>query len=233
MNPARFLLDLQTADVIFVQKIRDFKQLRKEIGNRGGLPEMQEAEEDERANAVSAKLRLARLESNIVDYEDSMKSANERLYSGSITNEREVQALKTEHDSAKQKFDEAKQEAVNYQRASEEAQIRLEEISQKVKDIEENWGSQLDKLKKDRKEILQEITELTEERREISSKIAPEFLNRYLTLIKITKGMAVVKIHRSTCQGCNVRLPIGEISKAKSLTTLTFCSNCGRILLQE
>jgi predicted nucleic acid-binding Zn-ribbon protein len=64
------------------------------------------------------------------------------------------------------------------------------------------------------------------------SQIPEADLARYTRLFRSNRGIAIVRVDRGVCQGCAVRLPIGELTRLRSADGPIPCS-CGRALLTE
>lgn len=75
------------------------------------------------------------------------------------------------------------------------------------------------------------ITSLSSERDEVASAIDTPLLKQYEQVRKARRGVGLVEIvDNQRCGGCNVRLPIHVVQKARSGKGITRCPSCGRIL---
>ena len=54
----------------------------------------------------------------------------------------------------------------------------------------------------------------------------------YIRLFKSNNGVAIVKVNKGICQGCLVRLPIGDVDKMRSTSYPVLC-NSGRHFLTD
>ena len=77
-----------------------------------------------------------------------------------------------------------------------------------------------------------EFNKMLELRNAEASEIPDEDLARYTRLFRSNRGVAVVKVERGVCQGCAVRLPVGELTRLRNSDGPIPCS-CGRALLTE
>ena len=75
------------------------------------------------------------------------------------------------------------------------------------------------------------IAALEAERAEVASGVDAALLKQYEQVRKARRGVGLVEIiDKQRCGGCNVRLPIHVIQKARSGTGVTRCPSCGRLL---
>jgi len=72
------------------------------------------------------------------------------------------------------------------------------------------------------------------EREALAAAIDGSLLKQYDQIRAARRGVGVVEIvGNSSCGGCNVRLPIHIVQKARKGTGVTRCPSCGRILWHE
>ncbi len=231
LNIIDLLLRLQNIDREIITKKRDFKQLKSTIENAGGVNQAKIEMQEAKKVLEQSKVKVALLESDRLSHQERMTTVRARLYSGVIKNEREMQALQSEYESAKAKFEETKFGVTDLKRASLKSETKLKTIVEKIKALEIQWSQKQKKIVEDITSVAEELTSLSKRRKSISAKVPADTLNQYNKLITLKRGKAVVKIHRGTCQGCNVRLPISEIANVKLLDMPAMCSICGCILI--
>ena len=75
------------------------------------------------------------------------------------------------------------------------------------------------------------IGTLESERAEVARGVDPSLLKQYEQVRRARRGVGLVEIiDNQRCGGCNVRLPIHVIQKARGGQGVTRCPSCGRIL---
>lgn len=79
----------------------------------------------------------------------------------------------------------------------------------------------------------QNLNRNKEKRKELTTKIPRQDLERYEKLRANKNNLAVVAVKNGICQGCFVTLPPQEINEVKSSSTLVTCERCIRILYCE
>lgn len=233
VSTARFLLDLQETDQQMAMRRRAFRQLTEELDSEGGIPKLEEELEKARHRELEAKVEAARNESEAAALKEKVTKLEERLYSGSITNVRELTAIETEHNSARRELARADESIDPLKLAAEEAHQKYERLKAELAQRKEEWATRKKELTKERSRVSREYKKIGSERETATRDIPGPDLEIYNALLPRMNGVAVVKVDRGVCQGCRVRLPIGEISRIQNATGLVNCSSCGRILLSE
>lgn len=232
----RRLLDLQRVDTAI-------RQLQH---RRAHLPEQQAV--DENADILStigaeyadARERLeqltraqSRYEGEIATVESRRKSEEGRMYSGLITSEKELQALRAEISSLRQRKGELEDSLLEVMQESED----LESVVATLKERHAELTGKVAELERDRDHAAADIdAELVESRRErdaLAQEIPAEIREYYEELRDRKEGLAVAELVGRTCQGCRLALTAVEYEEAheRARGGLARCEQCGRILV--
>ena len=233
MSSARSLLELQETDQQLALRRRAYRQLCEELDSEGGLPALREAVEKARMRELEAKVEAARNESEAASLKERVTKLEERLYGGSITNVRELTAIETEHNTARREYARVEEAISPSKSAAEDAHQAYERLKAELAQREQEWAQRKSELTKDRSRIGREYKQMGTVRESATEGIPPSDLEVYNALLPRMGGVAVVRVDRGVCQGCRVRLPMGELARMQSATGLVNCSSCGRILLAE
>jgi predicted nucleic acid-binding Zn-ribbon protein len=197
------------------------------------VPGLRDAVEKARIRELEAKVEAARNESEAAALKEKVTKLEERLYSGSITNVRELTAIETEHNAARREHARVEESIAPSRSTAEEAHQELERLKAELAQRETDWAQRKVELTKERARIGREYKKMGAERESATEGIPRPDLEVYNALLPRMGGVAVVRVDRGVCQGCRVRLPIGEIARMQTATGLVNCSSCGRILLAE
>lgn len=233
MSTARSLLGLQETDQQLAMCRRAYRQIVEELGSEGGVPELTTDLERARVKQLELKLEAARNDSEAASLRDRVKQLEERLYSGSITNVRELTAIETEHNTARRELARVDEAIGPAKIAAEEAEQKHTRLDAELEQRGQEWSKRRKELRKERSRIGTEYKKIGAERETATTGIPEPDLETYNALLPRMNGIAVVRVDRGVCQGCRVRLPVGEISRMQNAPGLVNCSSCGRILLTE
>lgn len=233
MSSARSLFELQETDQQLALHRRRLRNIVIEIKKSGGLPDLKAGVEKARLSELEAKVEAARLESEMASLTDQVTKLEERLYSGSITNVRELNALETEHNTSRRKRARVEEAIPASKSTSEDATQTYSRLRSELTEKQNAWGKRLVDLKENHSNVGSEYKRIEVIRDSASKDIPLNDMTVYNALLPRTGGVAVVRVERGVCQGCRVRLPIGEISTMLKSVEMVNCSNCGRILLAD
>jgi len=170
---------------------------------------------------------LASVEAKIVDVE-------KKLYSGSVSAPRELQAMQADVES------------LNRHKSSLEDGVLLAmEARDPLDDAMKALDAEQGALDEDAQRLLAAIAEAsadleaelaTEEaaRATAAAPLPPDLLAHYDQLRTKLGGIAVARLVGATCAGCHLSLPAQEIDRIKHLPpdALAHCDQCGRILVR-
>ena len=232
MTIAKSLLSLQDTDQALALRRREYRQVEKELNSEGGLPELRDDCEKTRLRELEAKVETARLESDLATLKDKVSELETRLYDGSITNVRELTAIETEHSAVRRNLAQVEESIAPAEVAAEHARQQFEDLMKELVEKEKHWTNRFIELRQEKAQKGNEFNKMLELRNAEASEIPDEDLARYHRLFRSNRGVAVVKVERGVCQGCAVRLPVGELTRLRNSDGPIPCS-CGRALLTE
>lgn len=182
---------------------------------------------DKTLHTLQTRLRDAELERQTLI--DKIKAEETRLYSGRVTNVKEMTNLEQEIVSLKKRLARLDDNMLELMLNLETAQADQDEATRKLVHIEKRWSAHLDGLRTELTTVESELAELTVEVDTLRATLPPNDLVTYDRLRQQKSGRAVVRIDRSRCEGCQVALPMLDITRARE-GVISFCSHCGRIL---
>lgn len=232
MTIAKSLLSLQTTDQALALRRRDYRNVEEELKSEGGLPELRENCEKVKVRELESKVETARLESEFAMLKEKVAELETRLYGGAITNVRELTAIETEHSAARRNLAQVEESIAPAEVAAEHARQQFEGLTKELAEKEHVWESRNIELRQELHRVGTEFNKMLEIRNTEASEIPADDLARYTRLFRSNRGVAVVRVDRGVCQGCAVRLPVGELTRLRNADGPIPCS-CGRALITE
>lgn len=177
------------------------------------------------------KQQQKKVEAEVATLTAKISQEEKRLYSGQLTNVKELQAVEMEVKSLKRKQEAKEDELLTLMEEVgllNEQNLALIEAGQKEQ-------TQLDLAKAAYEQALAEINgklaKLNQQREELLKSVSPQDLKLYEQLRQQKKGVAVVNLHGSTCGGCHLELPASDIDKVYT-ETYWRCPHCQRIIVR-
>lgn len=180
-------------------------------------------------NLDQLKERTFKMESIIKGLDFELKSIDKDLYDGSITDLKQLEALSEKKLSLKDDIDQAE---IGLLIIYEDIENLKNQISTD-KELEEVEKEKYLIYKKDlisKIEVAKEKIEvLRKENKKIKELVNEDILNEYLKILE-TKKVAIARVEKDVCKGCNMVLSSGFLDEVKKQKKLYKCENCGRIL---
>jgi predicted nucleic acid-binding Zn-ribbon protein len=162
-----------------------------------------------------------------------LRMQEQRLYSGVVTNPKELYALQQEVQHFRAQQNRQEEMALEVILSTESLQETANSKAEALRQAEEKWLEmnatgmiRRDQLDTKRKELMAN-------REQFVSRIDAQILNRYEALKRAKQGRAISKVDQNSCQWCRVILTPSELQRVRTNTDLQMCSNCGRILYYD
>ncbi|MDA1280227.1 MAG: hypothetical protein O3B95_09365 [Chloroflexi bacterium] len=232
MTIAKSLLSLQDTDQALALRRRDYREVETELKSEGGLPELRDSCERIKKRELESKVESARLDAELALLKSKVTELEARLYGGAITNVRELTAIETEHSAARRSLAKVEESIAPAEVAAEHARQQYEVMTKELVEKESAWETRQVELRREMARVGTEFNEMLQHRNAEAEEIPAEDLARYTRLFRSNRGIAVVRVERGVCQGCAVRLPVGEITRLRNASGPIPCS-CGRALITE
>lgn len=164
------------------------------------------------------------------ELDQRLKLLEQRLYSGSITNPKELYAVQQETTHLRAQQSRQEEMTLEVMDATDTLRELAQQKSEALQRAEEAW-TQFNASSVQRGEQIESKLQETQARRDqFTASVDADLLKRYETLKRSKQGRAVSKVEQSSCQWCRVLLTPGELQRARASRDLQLCSNCGRIL---
>ncbi len=233
MNRSHLLYRLQTIDL----EMGNGKSRLEEV--EASLEESEELRQARHA-LQKAKDELSRWQTTLRDLELEAKSLTAKitsvekgLYSGRVTNPKELANLQNEVSYLKRRKGELEDRQIEAMVEVEEHEVEVDRQKASLAQIEAEWTQTQKRLTEERGELEERLAHLKKERGKAEEMIGAEDLALYRELHSRKGGRAVALLKGEVCQACRVTLPTSRAQQARSRDSLSFCSSCQRILYVE
>lgn len=229
MTLAETLYQLQQLD----ETIRDQQQRLAEIeAQLGESEELRQA----RAGLARAQGELRELEKaqrqrelEVQAVADKRESEEARLYSGRVTNPKELAGLQKEVRYLKQRHAELEDGLLEIMMSHEEMAKRVAEQQAILEALVANWERDQAELLAERDRLQAALAETSIRRTDLLGQIPAHALSTYEYLCRM-KGFAVAPVQGGMCTGCRVSLSAVDRQRVQTDDLVT-CGNCGRVLV--
>jgi predicted nucleic acid-binding Zn-ribbon protein len=225
---SRNLFELQEIDSEIKQKQSALDLINQKLSSNENYVRAKNELEDAEVHLSDINSRKIENEYEVDELQKSIEGINKKLYSGKITNPKELTNLDQELLIHKRNLKQKEDNLLNLMSDEEQAQLLVKKKTEQLEKVNSEEQSERLQLLKGKDELTPEITELITHRDKLVSLIEPQIMKLYSSLIS-RKGHAVAWIEQGRCQGCRIALSTNEWQKAKS-GVVTQCSSCGMIL---
>lgn len=174
-----------------------------------------------------------RIDDEVGQLREKAKEVEAKMYSGSVTSPRELQAMQADVDQLRR-----------HQRLLEDRELELMEVREPL-------DRELAELDAQRARILAELNDaraaLAASEATIDGELAAERSARDVLVVTLdptlvreyerrrarSNGVGVARLVGDTCQGCHLAIPATEVERIRKLPegTIASCDNCGCILV--
>jgi predicted nucleic acid-binding Zn-ribbon protein len=229
------LLAVQEHDTTADQLEHRRRTLPERVELDGAMAEL--AKLEQRTSEVEAtRHELARSQQRL---EDEIASINEKaaqhdktLYSGTIGNPRELQALQDEIGALKRRVGQLEDQEIELMEQIEPLDADLAKLAAERTALDGRAGELRARIAEAEVAIDEELASVRAEREALVGDVEPELLAEYDRLRPQAGGIAIARLVGGSCGGCHLALSAVEVDRIKKLPpeAPAHCEECGRLL---
>ena len=158
------------------------------------------------------------------------ESGEKRLYSGTVTNPKELKDLQDQGDALTRRIMELEDKKLNAMIVEEDCKDALEEVVRQYDTVVDERGVLQEELRLESKSLSNDTVKLAAEREVALNSIPVEVLGNYNNARTKYRGVAVVLVNDGMCSGCGMGVSTARIQAARGGDTMVNCDNCNRFL---
>jgi predicted nucleic acid-binding Zn-ribbon protein len=228
MAMARQLYELQSIELEVEATEKALLQKEAMQGKNRELLEAKQRQQVVAQRLEELKNQQKVAEWDIEDITDKLSKVQQDLYSGRITNPKELAGLQHEAEGFKNRRNILEEKDLEIMEQAEVASAELAKLNRQLAVVEDKWKAWQKQIAIDIGQLQSSLAELKKQRQQTAVAIPAETLEGYNRLRR-QKGLAVARVEQGTCRGCGLSLSTAELQRAKG-SQLVMCSSCGRIL---
>jgi uncharacterized protein len=228
------LLDLQSEDTAIARlnnrreslpEALELARINEQLAELDADIEIATKQQEETARAQD------RLEGEIALVTQKTEREESRMYSGGVSNPKELSSLQAEVEMLKKKRAGMEDELLEIMEQRERADQTLNSLQSERAAAAEKAGGLTATVNDLTGEIDAELQTHGRRRSEIAGGIPPDLMKLYEQLRDAKAGVGVAALEGGACQGCHTQLPAREVERLRSEGGLQRCDNCRRILV--
>jgi predicted nucleic acid-binding Zn-ribbon protein len=230
MSRTQPLYELQQVDLEIQSVSGRLKEIGATLGENAELKRARKMATDAQAELAKCRAEMHDLDLEVSSLSQKIETNESRLYSGRVTNPKELANLEEELASLKRWREKREEDLLEAMLATEEAEATLSDAQAILTQVSETWGAEQEDLADEQTTLQARLEELGERRRSLIAVVGSEDVATYERLRQRKAGRAVAAVKDGICEGCRMNPPSSQVQHARSGSELEFCNNCGRIL---
>ena len=163
---------------------------------------------------------------------DKINSLKDKLIDGSISTNKEYDAMMETIDFEKNLLDDKESELIELMTKKENLSKEIDEDKASLDGIISELKSKKDDLNAKMEEVSEENSALKVEREGITKDIDDDTIAKYSQIYEARKGLVVAEILDNNCEGCGAYIPPQIVNEALS-KQIVFCGTCSRFLFKS
>ena len=163
---------------------------------------------------------------------EKINSLKDKLIDGSISTNKEYDAMMETIDFEKNLLSEKENELIELMTKKEELAKEIEDDKSALDGIITELSSKKDALNAKMQEVSEEQNALKSERELVTKNVDADTMSKYSEIYKARKGLVVAEILDNSCEGCGAMVPPQSINEAIA-KNIVFCGNCSRFLYKS
>jgi predicted nucleic acid-binding Zn-ribbon protein len=194
--------------------------------------------EQQTADAQSRRDEVARtqkrLEDEVASVEAKVADVNKKLYGGSVTSPRELQALQDDEASLKRHQTNVEDKVIEQMELALPLDDDLARLQARRAELDGLISATTQGLAEAEAEIDVELEAVLAERAGIAAGLDPTQIETYEQLRHDLGGIGVARLVGTNCGGCHLTLSAVEFDRIRHAPPdeLVFCGECGRLLVR-
>lgn len=237
MSDLERLLELQDHDTTVDQ----LRHRRGHLPEHSELAEVEQRMADARSRLSEPATQLAEvaarqevLEREVATAEARITEIDKRLYGGSVTASRELQAMAAEVDALKGRQSALEDDVLAAMEEAEPLAAEVGEIEAELAGAAARAETLREAIAAAQAGIDEELAGVEAERADLARQVPDALRTTYEKLRQKLGGTGAARLAGTSCSGCHLTLPATEIARIKAAPAdeLIFCDQCGRILVR-
>lgn len=231
MFVTRQLYDLQLLDWDIQERERSVAELRDLMADDSQRINAEQNLKNIEAKITGLTTPKSQNESSIKCVETQIANIEKRIYSGLVTNPRELEAFEEEKASLLHQHSEMSELLLEVMVELEDLQTEEIKATETYQSINTKREGKLTEYKSKEQTLNKELPTFYDRRDELISAYPPVAMAIYDNIKKSRNGQAVALVERGACQGCRLTLPSLQLQKVRISKDIVQCSSCTRILV--
>lgn len=233
MTNIRNLLRLQDIDQERSAIQSSLAELRSRQGESERLKEARSTVASATERMVQVREALKEREIEFDRVSRKLAASQTRLYSGKVSNPKELQGLEEEVKYLTERADQFQEVILESLIEVEDGQAALQGDEAVLRDVRSEWESEQSLIEQEMQQLEERFTSRDRDRESLLAKLPAADLELYEDLRRRKGPAPIARMVNSACEGCGVSLPVAQARRVLGGGELISCSSCGRLLVAK
>lgn len=230
MNQKLHLFKLSKNEDLISSLLTKILNLEEKMKNDNAVRLSQLEIDSQQTMVDSTKGKIAALEQTVSEKIIRREQIESVLYSGKVTNGKELKELELESASLLCQITDLEQEQYDVLCQLEKTEEELLAAKAHFDDVVEKRNNDNWKAAREIEGHKKRLIDLESEKNTIVNQLEPEVLSLYQELKSKKNGRALSEVIDSACSICGAELPPSELQKSRMPDMFSYCPSCGRLL---
>lgn len=230
MNTGFQLFQLQSIDSEVDQSNKRIAEIHKLTSNNKNVLKAKSRLEACQAEYKQIKTAFDEIDHEIQQKKIKKSQSESNLYSGKVTNPKELQDLQLEISSLTRILSELDDKLLQQLMVLDEAESKVKQCQTDMKEANSQFETEKSILTAEKNNLLSGLKTLEDKRSSLIPQIDENTLGTYNKLREKKNGFAVAELQDDCCSACGASLTPSQRQQARSSSQLFRCPNCGRIV---
>ncbi len=232
MSEVLALYRIQLLELEIIDQTKRIKAIDLQLEDNAGLHEAEAAFETAKAAFDEAVKRANEMSLEIAALIDKKQNSETRLYSGEVTNPKEMQDLQMEIESLARRNDVLDDELARIINDRDACQATLGECESALNEIGEERKAENKSLLKEKKSLSAAVKKQLTLRKAAVKDLPTELFKTYNILRNKKANRPVSVLKDDACTICGIEQNSTVITAINRSSDMVNCQSCGRILIK-
>jgi uncharacterized protein len=232
MNQGKALYELQQIDLTLIQHNKRLQAIAAQLADNAAVQSAQAAVNNAEATLKPLRTKLRDIELQVQSTRTKRESTEKRLYSGSVTNPKELNDMQNEIASLKKWLSELEDRTLEAMVEVEDAETVLAESQAVLEKVMNNVAAENKDLLYEKQRLESEVNKSQQRRMDAANNVDEANLKLYEALRPQKANHPIAHLNPDdTCSMCGIR-QMGIVTKEiRRGEEIIYCRNCKRILV--
>jgi predicted nucleic acid-binding Zn-ribbon protein len=231
MTKPEDLYRLQQVESELAETRRNLNKVQAELEDSGAVQHARAGLEQAEETLQVGSGQQRNLELELKSLSEKARTAEQRLYSGVVTNPKELADLQAEVAALGRRRQSLEENVLEAMILRDEAEKAVSGAASRLEATEREWSVGQEDLSSERDRISAELAELEREQKDLLPRIDEDDLAAFRALWDRKGGFAVARVEAGACSGCGVAIAPSlewQLRQGK----VANCNNCDRMLVR-